>query len=69
VDERSGGIIRESVVMIDDCQPGECDALQLSNFWVHEDRVSGEFLLSMHRLFPVQRGDWTTPCVRYRIEL
>jgi len=69
VDESNGGIIRDSVVVIDDRQAGEYEGVQLSNFWVYEDRESGEFLLSMHRLFPARRGDWTSPCVRYRIGL
>ena len=70
VDERNGGIIRESVVVIDDRQPDECETLQLSNFWVYEDCESAAFLLSMHRLFAERYDqlDWTSPCVRYRIE-
>jgi len=51
VDRHSGQLIRSSVTSIDDRQPGESEQLTLSNFYVREERGSGDLLLHMPRFF------------------
>ena len=51
VDRHSGELIRSSVTSIDDRQPGESEQLTLSNFYVREERGTGDLLLHMPRFF------------------
>ena len=51
VDRHSGQLIRSSVTSIEDRQPGESEQLTLSNFYVREERGSGDLLLHMPRFF------------------
>lgn len=51
VDESSTGLIHSSVRTIDDREAHEDEKLQLSNFRVFEDRVTGDFRLAAARLF------------------
>jgi hypothetical protein len=59
-------LVRDSVTMIDDRQPGEPEAMTLSNFFAHEDRESGEILLHMSRWF---LEEWRGDAYCYRIEV
>ncbi len=74
VDREAGLLIRDSVNIIDDRQPGESQYLTLSNFYVREDRETGELLLHMTRLFAQDfrregKTDWTADSLLYRIAL
>jgi hypothetical protein len=50
-------LIKDSVFVVDTIQPGEPVNLQLSNFYVHEDRADGCFLLYIPRFMP-KDGKW-----------
>lgn len=65
VDSASGLLVRESVVVIDDRQPGDDEGLMLSNFMAHEDRETGEILLHMSRIS--SKSGFTSPAYLYRI--
>jgi hypothetical protein len=72
VDRDNGLLIRESITIIDDRQPGEHERLTLSNFYVREDRTTGDFILHLPRFFVT--GDpqkmqeaWTADLMMYRI--
>jgi len=74
VDRATGRLIRDSVSAIDDRQPGESEHLTLSNFYVREDRETGDLILHMTRLFAQdfrREGtiDWTADSLVYRIAL
>lgn len=51
VDQSTGLLQRETVQVIDTCQPGDSEWLTLSNFYVREDRQTGELLLHLPRFF------------------
>ncbi len=73
VDRESGLLIRDSLRVIDDRQPGEHENMTLSNFCAREDRETGHLLLHMSRLFTGgPRGsepDWTADALLYRMEV
>jgi len=73
VDITTGGLIRDSVSALDDRQPGENERLTLSNFYVREDRDTGDLLLHMTRLFAkaptASKPDWTADALLYRIDV
>jgi hypothetical protein len=64
VDPVSLKLIRKSVTVIDDLQPGEDSSLQLSNFSLHEDRVTHDIILHLSRFFS---HNWTGDAWQYRI--
>ena len=73
VDRRTGGLIRDSVTVIDDRREGEDERLTLSNFYARADRETGDLLLHMSRAFASGyrgdgRPDWTCDAMLYRIE-
>ena len=73
VAQDSGLLILDTVRLLDDRKPGESAHLTLSNFYVREDRETGELLLHMTRFF-AQAGncgtaDWTADALLYRIGL
>lgn len=57
---------RETLRTIDECRPGEPEALQLSNFRVYEDRESGELVLLMARLEEKGPRNLEAPAREYR---
>lgn len=71
VDRCSGLLIRDTVAVVDDRQPDESPHLTLSNFYMREDRESGELILHLTRLFAHQLEgqplDWTADALQYRI--
>jgi hypothetical protein len=74
VDLSSGRLIRDRVDVIDDRQAGDSPFLTLSNFYVREDRETGDLLLHMSRLFArdFREGgklDWTADSLLYRIRV
>ena len=74
VDRESGLLIRNTVSVIDDRQADENERLTLSNFYVREDRETGELLLHLPRFFARHvsadsQERWTTDLMLYRIVL
>ncbi|MBN1351521.1 exo-alpha-sialidase [candidate division KSB1 bacterium] len=74
VDQKSGLLLKKSVTIIDDRQPGESELLTLSNFYVRQDRETGDLLLHLPRFFSQTRDQadqlrFTTDLYLYRIEL
>ena len=72
VDLETGNLRRATVTVIDDRQPGEHERLTLSNFYVRQERGSGDLLLHLPRFFA--RGDdgderFTADLQLYRIAL
>jgi hypothetical protein len=66
VERRSGRLIRNSVRVVDDLQPGENSLLTLSNFYAREDRRTREICVHMTRLFAFTDG-WEGDAMLYRI--
>jgi hypothetical protein len=66
VDRESGLLIRDSVTVVDERRAGEDERLTLSNFYVREDRETGELLLHLPRFFAHGEG-WTTDLSLIRI--
>lgn len=65
VDTKSLKLIKDSVITVDDIQPGEPKRVNLtSNFYVYEDRQTKELVLHFTRAFP---GDWIGHAYQYRI--
>ena len=69
LDRSSGRLIRETVAVIDDRQPGESEKMTLSNFVAREDRKAGDVLLHMSRMFTHGTTDWTADALVYRIAM
>ena len=69
VDAMTGLLIKSSLTVIDNRQPGEHEGILLSNFMAYEDRKTREILLHMSRPFAKGAGDWTTDAYLYRIEV
>jgi hypothetical protein len=68
VDQDSGLLIRESLIPVDDRQPGESEILTLSNFYAREDRETRQIALYMTRLFAFSDG-WVGDASLYRIDV
>ncbi len=73
VDQATGLLLRETLTIIDDLQPGENPRMTLSNFLVREDVESPDLLLHITRLFsrpdhPDGNLDWTADALLYRIQ-
>jgi len=69
IDENKLAVIRNSLTVIDNRQKTESDTLQLSNFSAYEDREGHEIVVTLARLFPKSRSDWTAPLMKYSITL
>jgi len=71
VDLNTGLLKRDSLQIITDRQPGESEKVQLSNFFVREDRKSGEIIVHLTRLLAhsKQELDWTSDAMVYRLRL
>jgi hypothetical protein len=68
VDSQSLLLKRETVLVVDDRQPGEDIGMCLSNFIAHEDRLSGDIVVYMSRMFTHGTEDWTANAYEYRVE-
>jgi hypothetical protein len=60
-------LMRDSAFVIDDKCRDENAVLTLSNFFAHEDRVTGEVLLHMSRLFMID--PWRGDSYLYRVQV
>ena len=66
VERDTGLVMRDTVTIIDDRQPGELERLTLSNFYAREERGSGDILLYLPRYFARERT-FTADNMVYRI--
>lgn len=67
VDPQSLGLIRSSVIAIDDKGATDDPWLTLSNFMAHEDRETHELVVHMSRFGERGAKDWTSDAYEYRI--
>lgn len=67
IDEKDCRLIRSSMAIIDNKEAGDTDSLQLSNFRTYVDRETGEFVLTMARIFEKGCTQLTSPAYEYRI--
>ncbi|MEE2753625.1 MAG: hypothetical protein VX910_06545, partial [Candidatus Latescibacterota bacterium] len=51
VNQDTGLLIRDTVTILDDRQPGESERMTLSNFYAREDRETGNLLVFLPRFF------------------
>ena len=68
VDQEMGLLIRDSLILVDDLQPGEDPILMLSNFYAREDRQTHQIALHMTRMFAFKDG-WVGNAYLYRIDV
>jgi hypothetical protein len=68
VDSGSGALLRESLLVIDDRQPGDDEILTLSNFYAREDRETQQIIIHMTRLFAFTSG-WVGDAQIYRVRV
>jgi len=66
VDRTSGRLLRRTLRIVDNLQPGEDPLLTLSNFYAREDRRTGGIALHMTRLLALSDG-WRGDAFLYRI--
>ncbi len=68
VDQDSGLLIQESLIKIDDRQPGESEILMLTSPYAREDRETKQIVLHMSRTFAFPDG-WLGDAFVYRIDV
>jgi hypothetical protein len=68
VDQDSGLLIRESLIKVDDRQPGESEILTLSSPYAREDRQTKQIALHMTRMFAFPDG-WVGDAYLYHIDV
>jgi hypothetical protein len=66
VDQQSGRVIRDSLVKIDDRQPGEDEGLIIYSVYGREDRETHEIAVHASRLF-LPKGNFSGDAMLYRI--
>lgn len=68
VDQENGLLIRDSLILVDDRQPGEDEILMLYSISAREDRATRDIALHMSRLFARKDG-WLGDALLYRISV
>jgi len=68
IDEASGLLIRDTLITIDDRQPGEDEILMIYPLSAYEDRRTREIALHASRIFAFQDG-WKGDALLYRISI
>jgi hypothetical protein len=66
VNRNSGLLMRDSLVLVDDRQPGEDEILILYSLYCREDRQTGVIAVHMSRLFAFKDG-WVGDAMLYRV--
>jgi hypothetical protein len=66
VNQATGRLIRDSLVMVDDRQPGEDEILMIYSVYGREDRQTHEMAVHASRLF-LARGNFNGDAMLYRI--
>ena len=69
VDEKKLTLKRESLLVIDTRHESDGEKMQLSNFAVYEDRISGEFVVICNRWGQDASDPWHSPSYIYRIQV
>jgi len=69
VNEDKLALRKETVAQIDSRQDIDTPRVQLSNFHVYEDRLTGEFVLIMSRIFERSETSLCSPAYEYRIAI
>lgn len=69
VNEEKIALRKETVFTIDTRHPEETHRVQLSNFHVYEDRMTGELVLHLARIFEHSETSLASPAYEYRIGL
>lgn len=68
VDRATGLMVKSTLSKIDEKEKDEADTLTLSNFFVREDRVSGNLIVHLTRLFGVKGSKkWGSDALLYRV--
>ena len=69
VNQQSLLLEKDSLLVVDDLQPGESRRLSLSNFHAYEDRETAEIVMCIPRWFAKsgEKLDWTADSYRYTI--
>ena len=65
IDEELAAVRKDSLIQLDTRQPGEPEALQLSNFSLLEDRVSGNIEIYVTLLGLDPNDFWRSNVCRY----
>jgi hypothetical protein len=68
VDQHTGLLIRKSLIVVDDVEPGDDPILMLSNFYAREDRETRQIALHMTRMFALKDG-WVGDAYLYRVDV
>jgi hypothetical protein len=66
IDPKSFGLRKDTLFVIDRVKPEDPKETQLSNFYAHEDRETGELVLNMPYFTP-RDGAWTGDTYQYRV--
>ena len=66
VDQNSGLLMRDSLVLVDDRQPGEDEILMLYSPYCREDRQTGQISVHLSRVFAFKEG-WAGDAMLYRV--
>jgi len=66
VDQENGLLMRDSLVLIDDRQPGEDEILMLYSPYCREDRQTGQIAVHLSRVFAFKDG-WVGDAMLYRV--
>ena len=72
VDQKSGLLIKDTVTVIDTRQPDQSELMTLSNFYMREDRQTGDLILNVSPMFinsTPENQDWTADAMIYRIKV
>jgi hypothetical protein len=75
VDRETLKLAKESLCVLDDKNPEDWERLAISNFYAHEDRVSGEIVVYCSPLFRIkpksedQPLDWSASAYKYRVSV
>jgi hypothetical protein len=65
INENTASVIRDSVIVVDDRRPDDCEELQLSNFSVIEDRETLDFEIYITRIGSNPEHFWGAGVDRY----
>ncbi|MCK5740106.1 hypothetical protein KAH55_13020, partial [bacterium] len=72
VDQKLGLLIKETVTVLDTRQPDQSELMTLSNFYIREDRQTGDLILHVSPMFinsTPENQDWTADAMIYRIKV
>lgn len=69
IDEKSGMLVKDTVIAIDDLQPDDGGDVRLSNFFAFEDRKTGEIVLPIRRHRPnLKAAEYQSALYRVGVE-